>query len=262
MGESTIRDDAARRIAWSALPAAALFAGFHGLQHAVQPDLGGGFHDPVIRLLTLATVLLAAGLYALHRYRVLPDATVLTLGMVFEVALAGAISMVETSTPARPDVLLRGISGVGPWVVFVGAFVPNRPLVTLTTAMLAVSTWPLAYAINSARLGAVTAPSGAALIWPALNYLMAIVAVLVSRWTYGAARDAKVAEELGSYRLVSLLGEGGMGEVWTATHQWLARSAAIKLLRAEAIAGSSARQAEAFVKRPGLAGLPTRRSGR
>jgi serine/threonine protein kinase len=47
-----------------------------------------------------------------------------------------------------------------------------------------------------------------------------------------AARAAqRHARELGSYTLVSRLGEGGMGEVWRARHHLLAREAAIKLIR-------------------------------
>jgi serine/threonine protein kinase len=41
------------------------------------------------------------------------------------------------------------------------------------------------------------------------------------------------AKELGSYRLVARIGEGGMGEVWRAEHRLLARQAAVKLMRAE-----------------------------
>ncbi|MEE8074633.1 MAG: sigma 54-interacting transcriptional regulator [Candidatus Binatia bacterium] len=41
---------------------------------------------------------------------------------------------------------------------------------------------------------------------------------------------------LGSYRLVEQLGSGGMGEVWLARHKLLARPAAVKLIRPEALA--------------------------
>jgi serine/threonine protein kinase len=60
------------------------------------------------------------------------------------------------------------------------------------------------------------------------------------RRAVGAARaQARSAEErakqLGSYRLVEKLGAGGMGEVWRAEHQLLARKAAIKLVRADVL---------------------------
>jgi serine/threonine protein kinase len=60
------------------------------------------------------------------------------------------------------------------------------------------------------------------------------------RKAVGAARErARSAEararELGSYRLVARLGAGGMGEVWRAEHRLLARHAAIKLVRPEAL---------------------------
>ncbi|HXS15930.1 MAG TPA: protein kinase, partial [Polyangiaceae bacterium] len=46
-----------------------------------------------------------------------------------------------------------------------------------------------------------------------------------------AQRARKQVRDLGSYQLLSLLGEGGMGEVWRARHRLLARQAAIKLIK-------------------------------
>ena len=57
--------------------------------------------------------------------------------------------------------------------------------------------------------------------------------------------DAALVDEglpLGHYRLVEKLGEGGMGEVWRARHQLLARPCAIKLIRPELL-GETKREA-------------------
>lgn len=83
--------------------------------------------------------------------------------------------------------------------------------------------------------------SGAAL-------LMAMGVALVFAWNLvrmrravtSARERARKAEaqvkEMGAYRLVSRLGLGGMGEVWRAEHRLLARHAAVKLVRPEALA--------------------------
>jgi serine/threonine-protein kinase len=44
---------------------------------------------------------------------------------------------------------------------------------------------------------------------------------------------------VGSYRLISRLGSGGMGDVWLAKHRLLARPAAVKLIRQEIQPGAS-----------------------
>src|SRR5262249_46516769 len=51
-----------------------------------------------------------------------------------------------------------------------------------------------------------------------------------------------------SYKLVELLGSGGMGEVWRAEHRLLARPAAIKLIQPEVL-GCSDSSATTIVKR-------------
>ena len=71
-----------------------------------------------------------------------------------------------------------------------------------------------------------------------LPYLLVIVMTQVgARAIYGLSADVAKAREMGSYRLVERLGQGGMGEVWRAKHRMLARPAAIKLIRPEALEG-------------------------
>ena len=73
-----------------------------------------------------------------------------------------------------------------------------------------------------------------------LPYLLVVlVAYVGTRVVYNLGAELHRARELGSYRLVERLGEGGMGEVWRAQHRFLARPAAIKLMRPEALGGSS-----------------------
>jgi len=74
-----------------------------------------------------------------------------------------------------------------------------------------------------------------------------------------AKRANQEARELGSYRLVKCLGKGGMGEVWRAEHRLLAREAAIKLIRMDGSARSSAELQERFRREAqSLAGLRSR----
>jgi serine/threonine protein kinase len=241
-------EDAAKRLSWVAVIMAILVVLVQVLQQLAQPELAPVFRDPINRLVTLIAVLAAVALFAFKRYDVVPASTLVGLGMVFEVLVAFSISMVETSVPFDVNRPRLGLSSLGPWIVFVGVMVPNRPVWTLVTALAAATTWPASYAINAHRLSFDPMPMSRLLVWPTINYLMAILAFVVGRRFYGTTIAAERAQELGSYRLVAQIGFGGMGEVWKATHQMLARTAAIKLVRPEMMAGS-ARDEELFRKR-------------
>ena len=65
------------------------------------------------------------------------------------------------------------------------------------------------------------------------DYLLLGVAVVISHVVTGLGQQVAKAREMGSYQLGELLGRGGMGEVYHATHRMLARPAAIKLIRPE-----------------------------
>jgi serine/threonine-protein kinase len=78
--------------------------------------------------------------------------------------------------------------------------------------------------------------------------LMAVAAAL-SFALYGLALEVKRAREMGTYRLVEKIGQGGMGEVWRAEHRMLAREAAIKLIRPSALGHGARGHAGEMMKR-------------
>ncbi|MFT3698091.1 MAG: serine/threonine protein kinase [Kofleriaceae bacterium] len=90
---------------------------------------------------------------------------------------------------------------------------------------------------------AILASAAALLIALGVALMFAWNLVRMRRVVTEARQEAKIAreraDELGSYRLVEKLGAGGMGEVWRAEHQLLARQAAIKLVRPEVLADKS-----------------------
>src|SRR4026208_995380 len=84
------------------------------------------------------------------------------------------------------------------------------------------------------------------------DYIRVGVSVVISQVITRLGHHVTRAREMGSYRLGELLGRGGMGEVYRATHRMLARPAAIKLMRPELIAartGGGAEMAQARFRR-------------
>ncbi|HEU0030501.1 MAG TPA: protein kinase [Kofleriaceae bacterium] len=83
------------------------------------------------------------------------------------------------------------------------------------------------------------ASAGALAIAVALALVLAWNLLRMRRQVAASREEARTAQararELGSYRLVAKLGAGGMGEVWRAEHRMLARTAAIKLIRPDAL---------------------------
>ncbi|MEP7052239.1 MAG: protein kinase [Pseudomonadota bacterium] len=97
------------------------------------------------------------------------------------------------------------------------------------------------------------AASAATILASLLSWLFARH-ILLTRNEIAVARavadDAVArAQELGSYRLLKMLGKGGMGEVWRAEHRLLVRQAAIKLISLETGSGVNVAQAQERFRR-------------
>jgi len=141
------------------------------------------------------------------------------------------------------------LSWVNVVILLYPLIVTESPRRTLVVSLLAALTVPVA--LLMARLRGVALPretiSVVVLVIP--PFLSAAIAVLPARLIRRLGQAVKEAREIGAYRLGKLLGEGGMGQVFYATHQLLARPAAVKLIRPDNIKGVSAETARTAMER-------------
>jgi len=148
-----------------------------------------------------------------------------------------------------PIPLVPRVSWVCVAILIYPAIVPNTPRKTLLVGLLAASTEPLAMGLSMLR-GVDFEASSLYVVWTSLpNYICAFLAVVPVKIIHGLGQQVRQARELGSYRLEEPLGKGGMGEVFRATHQMLARPAAVKLIRPELLGSSSPAAARVIIER-------------
>jgi serine/threonine-protein kinase len=191
----------------------------------------------------VAVIVVSLGLFVYTRRRACDCQFSLDLGLGYEVFLAFAIGFVNQWTPN-----VTGLSWICVLVLVHPMIVPNTPGKTLVAALLAASMDPVGLAITSAR--GVPIPSVPVILWTYLpNYVCALLAVLQVRIITGLGRQVRDAQEVGSYRLGDLLGSGGMGEVYNATHRLLRRPAAVKLIRPGRLGASDGERGETIVRR-------------
>jgi serine/threonine-protein kinase len=178
--------------------------------------------------------------------RVPPTAAVI-IGIVFEVVSSCGIAVAEfAADPIGLDAGTRwvGLSWVAPWVLTFNMVVPARPRHAVIAALASVCAVPAMAALSFAIHPAPFTPStGQFFFWFISPYLLVVLMSYTgARDVYGLGAEVVRARELGSYRLVEPLAQGGMGEVWRADHRMLARPAAIKLIRPSFDAHANSKQ--------------------
>jgi serine/threonine-protein kinase len=119
----------------------------------------------------------------------------------------------------------------------------------LLAGVMAASMNPLGMIVAQANGVFHFGPLYNALLMHYPDYLLAGVAVVISGVVTRLGKQVAKERELGSYRLGELLGRGGMGEVYRATHRMLARPAAIKLIHPEMLERKDKRSAGMAVAR-------------
>ena len=239
---------ASRRVEILALIGAALWTAGPATGH-VALRVGG---DPSwaafvwpLDAIALTSIAASLALYFYIRSGDRRPALVMDLALVYMVAVALAIAVMIHYTPTAVPTLNGNpmITWVGPVILMFAAIVPASPWKILGAGLVAASMNPVGMTIAQ-HAGAFPMEGAPPFLMHYPDYLLLGVAVVISHVVTRLGRQLSKEREMGSYRLGELLGRGGMGEVYLATHRMLARPAAIKLLRPEMLAGRDGSDAQ------------------
>jgi serine/threonine-protein kinase len=141
------------------------------------------------------------------------------------------------------------ITWSGPIILITAGIVPVRPWKMLIAGLIAASMDTVGMLIAGVTGDYAYGPMYNAVLMHYPNFLMLGAAVTISHVVTRLGQQVSREREMGSYRLGELLGRGGMGEVYLATHRMLARPAAVKLIRPEVLAAGDAALAQTALAR-------------
>ncbi len=223
-----------RRLGWLAI----IYGGVHAvyLLLPTSPEYSAGALP--FEITSLALIAVSLGMFGLTRVTTIAPARIITLGLAFEVIGAIGIEIYILWWTAgwwegATTIWGLGISWTCVWIVIFPLVAPSTPRRAVLAALAAASIRPLFLALAVAR-GAPAPDAFMAVFWIIPNYICVGMALAAAYAVYGMGQAVAKARQLGSYRLMERLGEGGMGEVWRGEHRMLARPAAVKLIRPDA----------------------------
>jgi serine/threonine-protein kinase len=212
----------------------------------VRPEPGLNFTDAI----AVVSAVLSLALFAYTRRDSNDPQFVLDLGLVYMMLTSVALSVISHWELMSTRVSITPmISWIGAVVLMNSAIVPAAPIKMLIAGFISVSMNPISMWIGHARGAWEFAHLSdiVAMHWP--DYLLLGVAVVISSVVTTLGRQVTKAREMGSYQLVKLLGKGGMGEVWRASHRMLTRDAAIKLIQPDLLSRVSERDGKMMKRR-------------
>jgi len=244
-----ILDRAVTGLCWVSIFTAVTSVLLTTIEHALQPEFAKAWAHPVLRITSLGTLFLSVGFMVVLRMGWLRKEVLLDLGVVYQVAVAFACGLFEGAAYENPNMVVLGHSGIAVWMILCGLLMPKAPLQAALSAVLCVLMWPLAYWVDLQIFGYQPMPMSRLLVWVTPLMILGVWTYILNNRVLAMYVTQQRAEDVGSYVLDTLLGHGGMGEVWRAKHKMLAREAAIKLIRPEVLQASTGRQEATLRKR-------------
>ncbi len=268
-----LSETAGRRLSWVALAYLIIFFVVSG-QDVLRPLAGGASESIDIALLIRSSVAIAGALAVFRigrtgrcpRGLTLPDVAV-----IFQVFATLVPSLADVSLTSLADMEMREIGRVlgfegadfqtgfieplndhgirlgvtsrptwlGIWILIYPLIFPMTFRRTLLSSLLtlAAGMGPILVPLLFTDIPEWMVPSlPAYVLGIAVPTLVCLgLALVSSRVIYRVSVDLARERRMGSYQLTEKIGEGGMGEVWRARHRFLARPAAIKLIRPDSL---------------------------
>jgi eukaryotic-like serine/threonine-protein kinase len=222
------------------------------LVNFIAGELANEFAPPLQWAPPIAALTSSAAMLLIARSGRWSSATLIRIGLVYEVVMSlSAVSgayLVAFQGLGESDLTSDriGINGVALWTMFFTVLVPARPREALIALVISNAFVPLLY-LQQVHVGIAPALGIGRFIQIFVLPYAATIALsyVAARVVHHLGVEVRRAHDLGSYRLEVLLGRGGMGEVWRASHRMLARPAAIKLIRRDTLARDPAMAATA-----------------
>jgi eukaryotic-like serine/threonine-protein kinase len=244
--------EASRRLGIMSLLAAALWLLATVLYQVAlrQMDLANRVPTQLTDAIAMANALVSLALFFYIRRDTRNPSFILNLGLVYMVFTALSLGMIFHWYPPPPGwQLTPNISWIGAVFLIFAAIVPNAPSKILLVGVTSVSMNPLGMLLAQARGTWNFGSASNALLMHYPDYLLVGAAVVISSVVTKLGQQVTKAREMGSYRLDTMLGKGGMGEVWRASHRMLARDAAIKLIQPDMLIRTSGKEAAILQRR-------------
>jgi serine/threonine-protein kinase len=275
-----IHADACRRLSWLAIIYSATYTCVEGYGIATHshasPDHTYWDHAPSLIPIAIGFLLAWAARTGKITPRLFPRVLVAfqlisTFGIMqgawgWETHIANGMREIVAIGGGNPDTFLArlkerqvsmfatgDVPWVGVWLLMVPLVLPLSPRQTAIGSLLSASLAPIYMSLSLWAHG--IPPMLDWWVWRFVAdnsvpvFICAGIAIVGSRVLYGMTKELSDARRMGSYELEEKLGDGGMGEVWKARHRLLARPAAIKLIRPDALGSPESEVARTAIVR-------------
>jgi eukaryotic-like serine/threonine-protein kinase len=222
----------------------------HLAEHTIHPESQRWLQFDTGDWIAVAAVIVSLALFAYTRKGERDPRFMLDLGLGYMVFTAFSLGLLfHLGGVSKTAEIVPQISWIGAVVLMFAAILPTTPKKMLIAGLIAVSMNPIGMLISRAQGEWDFGPWTRVLLMHYPDYILVGAAVVIARVVLKLGQQVTKAREMGSYKLAELLGRGGMGEVYKATHRMLARPAAIKLIRTEMLGAADEEAAKLAVTR-------------